>query len=96
MSVEKPLLQEQGIYPTNEVLQDVLGNSYAAYEVLTNLLTNGFGFDSVSDKYWKTVSYDKQFDPLAKQRKYFGNDCKFDKITKNGLETVPNSLICIY
>ena len=43
MSAEKPLLREETVYPTNEVLLNVLCDSYAIFEELTNKITNDFG-----------------------------------------------------
>ena len=43
MSTEKPLLREETIYPTNEVLKDILCDSYVVFEELTNKITNDFG-----------------------------------------------------
>ena len=43
MSTEKPLLREEAIYPTNEVLKNVLCDSYVVYEELTDKITNDFG-----------------------------------------------------
>ena len=43
MSAEKPLLTEGAIYPTNEVLKNVLCDSYDVFEELTNKITNDFG-----------------------------------------------------
>ena len=40
MSNEKPLLNKPEIFPTNEVLKDVLGESYAVFEEFSALLTN--------------------------------------------------------
>jgi len=42
MSTEKPLLTEETIYPTNEVLKNVLCDSYDVFEELTNKITNDF------------------------------------------------------
>ena len=43
MSAEKPLLAEGAIYPTDEVLKNVLCESYVVFEELTNKITNDFG-----------------------------------------------------
>ena len=43
MQTEKPLLREETIYPTNEVLKNVLCDSYIVFEELTNKITNDFG-----------------------------------------------------
>ena len=43
MSTEKPLLREETIYPTNEVLKNVLCDSYVVFEELTDKITNDFG-----------------------------------------------------
>ena len=37
--MEKPLLREQEIIPTEEVLKNVLGESYSAFEELINTIT---------------------------------------------------------
>ena len=37
--MEKPLLREQEIIPTEEVLKNVLGESYSAFETLINTIT---------------------------------------------------------
>ena len=37
--MEKPLLREQEIIPTGEVLKNVLGESYSAFEELINTIT---------------------------------------------------------
>ena len=42
-STEKPLLREEAIYPTNEVLKNVLCDSYVVFEELTSKITNDFG-----------------------------------------------------
>ena len=43
MSNERPLLNEPEIFPTKEVLKNVLGESYAVYEELLKKLTDEFG-----------------------------------------------------
>jgi hypothetical protein len=43
MKTEKPLLREEIIYPTNEVLKSVLCDSYVVFEELTSKITNDFG-----------------------------------------------------
>ena len=43
MQTEKPLLREEIVYPTSEVLKNVLCDSYVVFEELTNKITNDFG-----------------------------------------------------
>jgi len=43
MSNERPLLNEPAIFPTVEVLKNVLGESYTVYEELFKKLTDEFG-----------------------------------------------------
>jgi len=44
METEKPLLRDAAIYPTNDVLKNVLCESYVAFETLTNSLINELGW----------------------------------------------------
>jgi hypothetical protein len=42
-SMDKPLLNEQTLFPSNEVLKNVLAESYPAFEQLSAILTNEQG-----------------------------------------------------
>lgn len=42
-TIDKPLLNEQNIFPSNEVLKSVLAESYLAFEQLSAILTNEQG-----------------------------------------------------